>query len=247
MPCGGTARLWTSCYAREMSEHGAHPVEANAAPAAGSEPHLIEVDGDPFELTRDRDDDGDEPAPRSRTRTIVLSCLLAVGLAGAAVIGYAGYRISSEKDATLSTPAGVAGLRLDESEEGKETADYLRTALSAEVDLDAAVGAVYDDGGDRSVLFFGGTGLFWTPGDDLDTAFALISDDQGSVTGLHDVDAGKFGGTMKCGTTVTADGNMSVCGWADHGSLALAMFPNRPESESAKLLAQIRDATQKRN
>ena len=59
--------------------------------------------------------------------------------------------------------------------------------------------------------------------------------------------AGKLGGTMKCGTTVTDDGNMSVCGWADHGSLALAMFPNRSQDESAKLLVQIRDASQKRN
>jgi hypothetical protein len=230
-----------------MSERGGHPVETNPAPEAAPEPQLIEVGGDPFELTSGRDEDPETRAPRSRTRTIVLSSLLTVGLAGAAVLGYVGWQISTQKDATLSTPAEVAGLRLDTSEDGTSTADYLQTALSAEVNLDDAVGAVYDDSASRSVLFFGGTALIWTPGADLDTAFNLISDNQGSVTGLHDVDAGKLGGTMKCGTTVTTDGNMSVCGWADHGSLALAMFPNRSESESAKLLVQIRDAAQTRH
>jgi hypothetical protein len=67
------------------------------------------------------------------------------------------------------------------------------------------------------------------------------------VTGLHEVDAGELGGTMKCGST-TADGSdMTVCGWADHGSLALAMFPNRPEADSAALLREIRAAAQTRN
>jgi hypothetical protein len=208
-----------------MSERGGQPVETNTAPEAAPEPQLIEVGGDPFELTSGRDEETEPRAPRSRTRTIVLSSLLTIGLAGAAVLGYVGWQISTQKDATLSTPSEVAGLRLDTSEDGKSTSDYLRTALSAEVSLDDAVGAVYD----------------------LDTAFNLISDNQGAVTGLHDVDAGKLGGTMKCGTTVTTDGNMSVCGWADHGSLALAMFPNRSETESAKLLLQIRDAAQTRH
>jgi len=230
-----------------MPERGVQPAETNTASEPAPEPKLIEVGGDAFSLTEGRAEELEEAAPRSRARTTVLVSLLAVALAGATVLGYSGWKISTQKDATLSTPSEVAGLRLDNSEDGRTTGDYLRTALSAEVDLDDAVGAVYADGSGRSVLFFGGTALIWTPGDDLDTAFELISDDQGSVTGLHEVSAGKLGGTMKCGTTVTDDGNMSVCGWADHGSLALAMFPNRSQDESAKLLVQIRDASQKRN
>ena len=230
-----------------MPERGVQPAETNTASEPAPEPKLIEVGGDAFSLTEGRAEELEEAAPRSRARTIVLVSLLAVALAGATVLGYSGWKISTQKDATLSTPSEVAGLRLDNSEDGRTTGDYLRTALSAEVDLDNAVGAVYADGSGRSVLFFGGTALIWTPGDDLDTAFELISDDQGSVTGLHEVSAGKLGGTMRCGTTVTDDGNMSVCGWADHGSLALAMFPNRSQDESAKLLVQIRDASQKRN
>lgn len=228
------------------------------APAA-TEP--IELGGEPFRLTDPAPDspaypypgdsaDGDEPPTggSARTRRIVLNTLLAVGLAGAAVLGYTAWRIGTQKDATLTAPAQVAGLRMDNTENGRSTAEYLATAISADVDLDQTVGAVYTDpaAADRSVLFFGGTTLIWTPESDLDTAFNLISDDQGSVSGLHQVGAGDLGGTMKCGTTSTGDGDITVCGWADHGSLALAMFPNRDEAESADLLRQIRSAAQTR-
>jgi hypothetical protein len=222
-----------------MSERSSGPTE--------SEP--IEVGGEPFALSGPEEQDSSQVKPPSRTRTIVLSSVLAVGLAGVAVMGWTAWRISSQKDATLTAPPAVAGLKIDDSEDGLSTAEYLTTALSAEVDLDKSVGAVYTDGSaaDRSVLFFGGTTLIWTPESDLDTAFGLISDNQGAVANLHEVPAGDLGGTMKCGTTTTDEGDIAVCGWADHGSLALAMFPNRTEGESAKLLREIRIATQTRN
>jgi hypothetical protein len=217
--------------------------ERSSGPTA-SEP--IEVDDEPFALTGPGEE---ETRPTSRKKIIVLCALLAVGLAGAAVTGWTGWRIASQKDATLTAPATVANLTLDESDDGLSTAEYLTTALSADVDLDKTVGGVYRDGSaaDRGVLFFGGTALIWTPESDLDTAFGLISDNEGAVTNLHEVPAGDLGGTMKCGTTKTDEGNLAVCGWADHGSLALAMFPNRSEDDSAKLLRDIRNAAQRRN
>ncbi len=192
-----------------------------------------------------------DPAPeatkkRSRVRTIVLGAMAAVALAGVATLGYTAWKINSQKDAAITTPATIGSLRLDESEDGRSTADYLQTALSAEVDLDSAVGAVYLDG-EKNVLFFGGTGLIWTPGSDLETAFGLISDAQGAVESIHDVSAGDLGGTMKCGTTKSDDGDLTVCGWADHGSLALGMFPNRTVPEAAALLREIRSTAQTRN
>lgn len=223
-----------------MSQPSTDPTES---------PH-IEVGDEPFGLTLSEDgEEAETTTPPSRTRTVVLSALLAVGLAGAAVIGYTGWRISSQKDATLVAPQQVASLSRDESQDGLQTAEYLTTALSADIDLEKTVGAVYTDGGaaNKGVLFFGGTTLIWTPESDLATAFELIADDQGAVTGLHDVDAGALGGTMKCGKTSSDEGDIAVCGWADHGSLALAMFPNRSEPESAKLLLQIRNATQTRS
>ena len=111
MACVRTARLWTGCYAREMSEGGVPPIATNAPGQTEGAGPLIEVGGDPFSLTGDgTEEEKEEQAPRSRTRSIVLTSLLAVGLAGAAVLGYVGWKISSQKDATLSTPAEVAGL-----------------------------------------------------------------------------------------------------------------------------------------
>jgi hypothetical protein len=177
----------------------------------------------------------------------VLISLLAIALAGVVALGYAWWQMSTEKDATLSTPAQIGPLRLDDSANGQQTADYLQTALSAEITLSNTAGAVYTDGSGGSILFFGGTATIWSPEKSLNSAFGLISDKQGAVTGLHDVDPGKLGGTMKCGITNSDGGTLPVCGWADHGSLALAMFPGRSESDSATLLRQIRDATQKRH
>jgi hypothetical protein len=211
------------------------------------EPRLIELNAEPFDITPAGPDESPGPATRTRTRRILLGSLLAVAAAGIVLIGVTGWQIASQKDATLVTPPEVAGLRLDQSADGKSTADYLQTALSAGVDVDKAVGGVYTGTDGRDVLFFGGTTLIWTPGSDLKSAFALIDDAEGAVTDLHDVPAGHFGGTMKCGTTKTEDGDMPVCGWADHGSLALAMFPKRTEAESATLLREIRDHTQSRD
>ena len=242
-----------------MSERSSRPSESSQVEPQVEPQEEAQVDGrpfeladDPFPLTGSDDDESDDPGRTrersSRRRRIVLGCLLAVGVAGAAVIGTSAVRIVTQKDAAVVAPPEVGTLRIDQSENGLQTADYLSTALSADVDLDKSVGAVYTDGGaaDRGVLFFGGTTLIWTPEADLDTAFNLFADEQGAVTGLHEVDAGDLGGTMKCGVTTSPEGDITVCGWADHGSLALAMFPNRAEEESAKLLLDIRNAAQTR-
>jgi hypothetical protein len=218
------------------------------APHQFDEAQPIEI-GEPFDLTP-ADDKGDEqaqPKRRSPIRRVILLALLVIAVAGLGTLGYAGYQIGTQKNATLSTPAQIGALRLDTSDDGQQTAEYLQTALNADVNLSKTTGAVYTDSAGHSVLFFGGTATIWSPDSQLDNAFSLISDKQGAVTDLHKVDAGPLGGTMKCGTTKSDDGTLAVCGWADHGSLALAMFPNQPESAAAPLLRTIRDATQKRS
>jgi hypothetical protein len=226
---------------------GAPSADSPTSGGPGGASRVIELNPEPFDITAVESDEAPTPAGRSRTRKIVLGSLLAVAAAGIVAVGVAGWQIGTQKDATLVAPPTVAGLRLDQSDDGKATADYLQTALNAEVDLDHGVGAVYTSGDGRDVLFFGGTTLIWTPESDLDTAFGLIDDAQGAVTNLHDVPAGQLGGTMKCGSTKTDDGDMAVCGWADHGSLALAMFPDRTEADAANLMRQIRDKTQSRS
>ena len=191
----------------------------------------------------------EKPAGPSRRRLIVLGSLLTVALAAAATMGVAGWRIAQQKDAALDTPTRLAGLVRDDSEAARSTADYLQTAIAADIDLDESIGVVYSDPADtaRSVLLFGGTTLLWQPERDLDSLFGLLSDDAGKVSGLHEVAAGELGGVMKCGTTPSQDGDLTVCGWADHGSVVIAMFPGRTTDESARLLRTIRDGVQTRD
>ncbi|GLY01452.1 hypothetical protein [Actinoplanes sp. NBRC 101535] len=214
------------------------------APAQG-EPG--EIDVGPFLLAGESDQPAETPARPSNVRTIVLAVLLVVVLAGGGMLAYVGWQINSERHTTLSTPPQIADLVLDDSEDATATADYLRGALSAEVQLDKTVGGVYSTPEDKNVLFFGGTTLLWSPEKELDNAFSLIADDEGAVTSLKSVDPGDLGGVMKCGTTKSDGVDMAVCGWSDHGSLALAMFPQYAEADVPPLMRQIRTATQTRS
>ncbi|HEX8630641.1 MAG TPA: hypothetical protein VF755_20990, partial [Catenuloplanes sp.] len=144
------------------------------------------------------------PGP-SRGRQVLLGVLAAAGLAGAATLGIAGWRVFDQKDATLSIPDQVVGFRRDDSERALATADYLRTALEAAVPLNQVVGAVYQDPTDaqRSVLFFGGTKLLWSPQRDLDTVLDVVAGEAGKITDQREVPPGDLDGVMKCGSTTT--------------------------------------------
>lgn len=183
-----------------------------------------------------------------RPRNLVIAGIAAAAVISAAVFGPMAWDVWSEKDVKITTPTKVAGLALDDSQGAHDTIDYLRTAIETGVSLDKTTGAVYADeaGESRSVLFVGGTGVLVTPEQVLSKTFGLITDDAGGVDSVHDVPAGPLGGVMRCGTTKTEGTPMAVCGWADHGSLGIAMFPNRPVDQSAELLRTMRKAMQSR-
>jgi len=209
-----------------------------------AEPDLIDL------TSPSEDRDEGEARPRtSLRRRIVLGAVLAVGLVGAGLAGATAWPVVQQKDATLTMPDRIASLARDDREGARDTAEYLRSALAADVDLDDSVGAVYADPADsrRSVLIFGGTALLWQPEQDLDRAFEVLSDDAGTVKGLRTFSPGALGGFVKCGSAEGPDGDMAVCGWADHGSLAMGMFPGRGVDESAALLREMRQAVQRRS
>ncbi|MFY1651549.1 hypothetical protein ACN27J_11715 [Solwaraspora sp. WMMB762] len=182
-------------------------------------------------------------------RVVVIGSLAALGVLGVGLLGSTGLRIVAQKDASLSAPDEAAGLVRDDGEQARSTADYLHSAFAAGIDLDQSTAAVYRDpsAADRSVLVFGGTALLWSPEHDLDALLEIVGDEEGSVTGVHQVPAGTYGGVMKCGSTPTGDQEMPVCGWADHGSIAVALFPGRTVGESAALLADLRMDLQQRD
>lgn len=170
-------------------------------------------------------------------------------LAAAITLGPTSYRMLTQKDATLTAPSQAAGLTLDTTERATSAADDLKTIFTAGFSVTTSVAGVYGDphSATRSVLFVGGTGFLAKPDRELDRLFSLLDDQAGQVTGVRDVDPGPLDGTMRCGTVTSTDtGAMSVCGWADYGSLAMAMFPERDLDESARLMRDLRTAIQHR-
>ena len=183
---------------------------------------------------------------RLRRKYIVIGAAAAVVVA-AGILGPLSWRWYHDGNEEVGTPKQVAGLVLDNSQGARDTIDYLRTAMETGVSLDNSTGGVYEDrtAQSKSVLFIGGTGVLVSPSQALTKTFALISDDNGGVVGVHDVAAGPLGGVMRCGSTQTDGGAMAVCAWADHGSIGLGMFPNRPVDQSAELLRTMRGSIQK--
>ncbi|WP_213454083.1 hypothetical protein [Rhizomonospora bruguierae] len=186
---------------------------------------------------------------RLRSRTIVLGTLGLVSAVAVLAGCLFGARVIGQKDPSLTTPATIGAFTRD-TRGGAQTADDLSTALAAGVGLDRTVGAVYTDpaAADRSVLLAAGIGLTLSPSSKLDRAMDLLSDSTGGVTGRRGVDPGGLGGLMSCGTVPAASDApaMTVCGWADYGSVAIALFPRRDISESATLMRQFRLAIQHR-
>jgi hypothetical protein len=181
---------------------------------------------------------------------IVTAILGVIAIAVVAMVGPLTWQVLSQSGATLTMPATVGTLTRDDSAGAKETADDLVSALRAEIDLDAATGAIYSDptgGAGKSVMLFGGTALLWSPEKELDAVMSMLADTGDRIKDLSEVDAGPLGGVMKCGVSagpVIGDSSaMSVCGWADHGSIALALFPGRTPSDAAVLTRQLRTAT----
>ena len=187
-------------------------------------------------------DTGVDPDRRRRIRTIVASAVAGAVILPSVIFGPTACQVLRQQGTTLKTPPQLAGLSRDDSESAKDTSDYLLTAVSTQVPLDKSVGAIYvgTDGISRGAIIVGGTGVLWSPDKYVAKVFALITDKQGGVEAIHDEPAGPLGGTMKCGTTVEENTPLSVCAWADHGSLAVGLFANRGVAESAGLFRDMR-------
>lgn len=181
---------------------------------------------------------------RGSARTWVLASLLVAGLAGAAALGTFGWRVADQRDTALTTPDQLAGLHRVVDADAAQTEEDLRTAIAAGINLDDSVAAIYRsaDDADRPVLVFGGTTLIWQPERDLDTLIHDLATDAAT----EEVPAGRYGGVMKCGLASDETGMFAVCGWADHGSAVLALFPGRTVEEAAPLLREMREQMQSR-
>jgi hypothetical protein len=203
----------------------------------------------------DSDSPDDDPSPRSSINVkkvaIVCGALAGVALLGSAVVyGPTVVRVSQQSDTTVSTPPQIGAFTLFSTDDATNTTDYVRDAVVTEVNLDKTVGAVYRDQNGpsevRTVILVAGTGRIWKPARSLEGAFkAVAGGDAAGITGLRDVDAGDLGGVARCGEIDDKDGPMAVCGWADHGSVGVALFPGRQVADAEQALLTLRSGVEK--
>jgi hypothetical protein len=220
-----------------------NPERPNEPPAPS--PHASAVDTQELDAV--------PAADKASRRRAVWITIAAVAALVAVVVPVIMHFVSGNPP-RLHTPVQLAGLNRDDQSDAADTANYLQNAIAAGMGLQNAVGAVYTDGrgAAHSVIFVGGATSEGGEDKRLTRLFGLLNDATDGLTAIAAQPAGALGGTVKCGLATDTGSNrastgsmeMAVCGWADNDTVGIAMFPNRPVAEAAKLLRQMRPAIQ---
>ena len=183
--------------------------------------------------------------PRYRRRrrkwpwVMLLLAALCLGCCGGAVAWAKPYW--DQYPATAVPGATVPGLTKIEDSTAKRNADRLRKSIDSDHLDEADFTAVYQDVDNRQqrVTVFGATRFIVDPERDLDASLRKLTADL-QLKDVREVDEGPFGGHQRCGTGRLAEQAISVCAWADHGSIAVALFTRRTLEESGPMLHNIR-------
>jgi hypothetical protein len=165
------------------------------------------------------------------------------------------YPVFSESGAHVTAPPTLpGGLTKDTSDASTKLADSAESSLRSDVNsLDEVATGVYtaSDNPQNVVILVAATGTFLSPGSEVDSAFKGFDSTSGSLTLSTPTtyDAGKLGGTVKCSSGSGAAGTdttVSMCVWADHGSIGMVMFMGQDLAAVTGNLIPIREAVQTR-
>jgi hypothetical protein len=189
-----------------------------------------------------------ESRPHTSRLKILLAVLGVSVLVASLTLGPTVLRMLSQRSASLTAPPAVGTYTLDSSEAATAASTDLTTTLRAQIEVDNAVGAVYTDpaaGVSKSVIIAAGSVFLFNPERELDTVIGFGGNTE-EVAQMTKVEPGPLAGVMKCGTGGKGEDALTVCGWADHGSIAIALFPGHSTEEAAALMRDFRGAMEKR-
>jgi hypothetical protein len=185
---------------------------------------------------------------------VLLLVLVGVGLAmflrsddepptPAAPTAQASAATEAEYPARIELPQTLAGMSKIDDEDLNALANEIANDLKTSTEAETAYVAYYAPAGEATKIVgvIGATGKMERPGTELDDMFSEME-----VTGIEAVDPGPMGGHMKCGIQESPTQRLTICGWADAGSLGLGIFLDRPMGESEILFRQIRGEVLKR-
>jgi hypothetical protein len=135
----------------------------------------------------------------------------------------------------------VAGLTAVEDATADKVVGQLRGAIDTEQIDEARFSIVYRDTSKRRVTVFGTTRLVTDPKNAIDASMTQLTGEL-QLTDVHKVDAGPLGGQERCGTGRLDGRSISMCAWADHGSMGVGIFAGRSIEASSPKLQEIRAA-----
>jgi hypothetical protein len=181
---------------------------------------------------------------RSTGRTVLIGVAAVLGvlaLAVGVVAAVSGKAIMSQYPAALKVAGELPGLtRVDDPDLNKALRELASKADGRFGSADATA-AMYAPGDDlkHSVLLFSATGFVPFPQSVADGA---LVNDLFTARDVQQIQPGMLGGYVRCGATTYTGKPAAACVWADHGSVGMAVFLNRPVADSATSFRQIREA-----
>ncbi|WP_433210275.1 hypothetical protein ACQP00_47305 [Dactylosporangium sp. CS-047395] len=145
--------------------------------------------------------------------------------------------------ASVNVDAGVAGLTRLTDAGSKKTAEQLQTALTSDHLDESGFTVAYQDNADgkAKILVFGATRFITDPARDLDASLGKLGT-KIQVQNVRDVEPGVLGGEQRCAASRLDGRPATVCGWADHGVIAIAVFAGKTVDEASRSMQSIRAA-----
>ncbi|MFY1687313.1 hypothetical protein [Plantactinospora sp. WMMB782] len=139
-------------------------------------------------------------------------------------------------------PSEVLDLRLLDNADGRQTAEQLKQEVRARNWLSGgeAFAGVYRASNGKRVVIFGSTGFQLSPESAVQDELTRLQDEY-AVTSVEPVPTGVRGEYRSCGTGTVNGDEVVICTWADHGSLATALFTRLSIADSSELLSTLRD------
>lgn len=200
------------------------------------------------------------PPKKGKGLKITLGVVGGVFLVCAVIACVAFYPIYRDAGAHVSAPPTLpGGLTKQTSDEADALKSSMETDLKGSIDsIEEVETGVYSDEKDDDpthiVVMVAATGTFFSPGSEVDAAFRGFGSNSGltTVTSPTEYPAGNLGGTAKCGSsqynlgTGTQSLKVSMCVWADHGSVGMVLFMGQDVSTASSRFVAIREAVQTR-
>jgi hypothetical protein len=154
---------------------------------------------------------------------------------------YYGKPMWEQYPASATIPAQVADLSRRDDSQSKRAAQRLEQDMrTAHTFAEGTFAGVYSDPSDKRVTVFGVTGFRFSPDKDLDAEVTRLTEAY-QLTDPRSIDTGIRGEYLRCGTGRVEATAVVLCTWADHGSLATALFDRRSVADSAQLVGDLRE------